>query len=189
MEMVGTESSNGQLDLELILKFINTWNIMEGTDELSSPRELVTWFSRHNLAEGHERATTTDLRIFLKIREGLRALAMLNNGETPETRPLMELREVVERQGFHFTLTEKGPLNPVPTGRGLNVLAGSILLEVYRAMVNGTWRRLKTCQNDTCLKAFYDHSRNHSGKWCSMSVCGNRTKVRRYLYNNPRLKA
>ena len=131
----------------------------------------------------------TDLRTFLRLREGLRALAMLNNGETPEARPLLELREVVQRQGFHFTLTEKESLNPVPTGTGLNILAGSILLEVYRAMVSGTWTRLKTCQNDTCLKAFYDHSKNHSGKWCSMSVCGNRTKVRRYLSNNPRLKA
>ncbi|MGH2778535.1 MAG: CGNR zinc finger domain-containing protein, partial [Actinomycetota bacterium] len=28
--------------------------------------------------------------------------------------------------------------------------------------------------------AFYDHSKNRSGKWCTMRVCGNRAKTRAY---------
>jgi predicted RNA-binding Zn ribbon-like protein len=27
---------------------------------------------------------------------------------------------------------------------------------------------------------FYDRSRNRGSHWCAMSVCGNRTKTRRY---------
>ncbi len=36
------------------------------------------------------------------------------------------------------------------------------------------------CSSDTCQWAFYDRSKNRSGRWCSMQVCGNRTKTRAY---------
>jgi predicted RNA-binding Zn ribbon-like protein len=51
---------------------------------------------------------------------------------------------------------------------------------VAAAMNDGTWSRLKVCMNDECAWAFYDHARNRSGKWCEMSVCGNRMKARAY---------
>ena len=44
----------------------------------------------------------------------------------------------------------------------------------------GTWERLKVCRNDECQWAFYDHSRNHSGAWCTMAICGNRMKGRAF---------
>jgi predicted RNA-binding Zn ribbon-like protein len=43
-----------------------------------------------------------------------------------------------------------------------------------------TWSRLKACRDDTCKWAFYDHSKNRSGHWCSMEVCGSRHKARQY---------
>ena len=54
------------------------------------------------------------------------------------------------------------------------------------AIVHGTlarpeqWRRLKACRLHTCEWAFYDHTKNRSGAWCTMQVCGNRTKARSY---------
>jgi predicted RNA-binding Zn ribbon-like protein len=47
-------------------------------------------------------------------------------------------------------------------------------------MENDTWARLKACRSDTCRWAFYDHSKNRSGHWCSMEVCGARHKAREY---------
>ncbi len=32
---------------------------------------------------------------------------------------------------------------------------------------------------DACQWVFYDHALNHSSVWCTMSICGNRTKSRR----------
>ena len=51
---------------------------------------------------------------------------------------------------------------------------------VQRAIVDGTWARLKACRWDTCQWAFYDTSKNRSGSWCSMAVCGNRAKAAAY---------
>jgi predicted RNA-binding Zn ribbon-like protein len=47
-------------------------------------------------------------------------------------------------------------------------------------MAAGNWNRLKVCSNDACQRAFYDASRNRSGRWCSMATCGNRMKGRAY---------
>lgn len=37
--------------------------------------------------------------------------------------------------------------------------------------------RIKRCENDACVLFFYDTTKNHSRRWCSMSACGNRMKV------------
>jgi predicted RNA-binding Zn ribbon-like protein len=56
----------------------------------------------------------------------------------------------------------------------------ALLAIVHDAMVAGSWARLKACREHTCAWAFYDHSKNRSGAWCSMSVCGSRSKARTY---------
>jgi predicted RNA-binding Zn ribbon-like protein len=55
-----------------------------------------------------------------------------------------------------------------------------VLAAVHASMEEGIWGRLKSCANATCGWAFYDRSKNRSGRWCSMEVCGNRTKTRAY---------
>jgi predicted RNA-binding Zn ribbon-like protein len=39
---------------------------------------------------------------------------------------------------------------------------------------------VRRCGNLPCLRYFYDLSKNHARRWCSMAVCGNRTKVAAY---------
>jgi len=39
---------------------------------------------------------------------------------------------------------------------------------------------IRKCENAPCLRYFYDLSKNHARRWCSMSVCGNRMKVAAY---------
>jgi len=36
---------------------------------------------------------------------------------------------------------------------------------------------VRKCQNPQCILYFYDTTRNHARRWCSMAVCGNRAKV------------
>jgi predicted RNA-binding Zn ribbon-like protein len=40
--------------------------------------------------------------------------------------------------------------------------------------------RVRQCAGDNCLWLFLDTSKNGSRRWCSMSDCGNRAKVRRF---------
>lgn len=36
---------------------------------------------------------------------------------------------------------------------------------------------IRKCENEDCVLVFYDTTRNHSRRWCSMNACGNRMKV------------
>jgi predicted RNA-binding Zn ribbon-like protein len=36
---------------------------------------------------------------------------------------------------------------------------------------------VKKCENPDCVLYFYDGTKNHSRRWCSMKACGNRKKV------------
>jgi len=36
---------------------------------------------------------------------------------------------------------------------------------------------VRKCRNPNCILFFYDTTKNHGRAWCSMSGCGNRTKV------------
>jgi predicted RNA-binding Zn ribbon-like protein len=47
---------------------------------------------------------------------------------------------------------------------------------VLIARADGSFARLKACPHKACGWAFYDISRNRSSQWCSMRICGNRTK-------------
>ena len=51
---------------------------------------------------------------------------------------------------------------------------------MLKAEAEGTWERLKACRNEDCRWAFYDVSKNRSGSWCDMAVCGARHKMRAY---------
>jgi predicted RNA-binding Zn ribbon-like protein len=41
-------------------------------------------------------------------------------------------------------------------------------------------KRVKKCADERCGWLFFDTSRNHSRRWCSMESCGNRAKARRH---------
>jgi predicted RNA-binding Zn ribbon-like protein len=38
-------------------------------------------------------------------------------------------------------------------------------------------RLVRKCQNPECVLVFYDTTKNHARRWCSMAACGNRAKV------------
>jgi predicted RNA-binding Zn ribbon-like protein len=49
-------------------------------------------------------------------------------------------------------------------------LAGDLLCGYDLALI-------KKCENPACILFFYDTTKNHARRWCSMSLCGNRIKV------------
>lgn len=36
---------------------------------------------------------------------------------------------------------------------------------------------IRRCESSSCVLLFYDVSKNHARRWCSMDICGNRQKV------------
>lgn len=47
---------------------------------------------------------------------------------------------------------------------------------VVETLVSGDLSLLRKCENPQCVLFFYDTTKNHARRWCSMSACGNRHK-------------
>ncbi|MEV6901801.1 CGNR zinc finger domain-containing protein [Amycolatopsis sp. NPDC051372] len=73
-----------------------------------------------------------------------------------------------------------GWIRPEPRGTGWRRVASIVLIEVLEAQRADRWRRLKTCRNKRCAVAFYDRSRNNSGVWHNVQICGNAVNLRAY---------
>jgi predicted RNA-binding Zn ribbon-like protein len=53
-------------------------------------------------------------------------------------------------------------------------------------LVSDSLGRLQECASDTCGWFFLDLTKNRSRRWCAMSGCGNRHKVRRFRDKLPK---
>jgi predicted RNA-binding Zn ribbon-like protein len=168
--------------LGLVQSFLNSrWDLERDHEELlSSPQRLSRWLAQHGLLEPGTRLSEADLRRALDVREGLRALLFINNGGPADHDAIERLNLALAGSSLRVKLWPAGP--PVLSGRpdDLDGALASIAGVVAAAQIEGSWSRFKACRGVHCGWAFYDHSRNQSGSWCSMSVCGSRAKVREY---------
>jgi predicted RNA-binding Zn ribbon-like protein len=60
---------------------------------------------------------------------------------------------------------------------GLDWLLAAIARSAADIIAEGPEARVMLCANPECGLLFYDDSRTRRRRWCSMSVCGNRSKV------------
>lgn len=44
-------------------------------------------------------------------------------------------------------------------------------------LVSGDFSLIRTCEHPECVLWFYDRTKSHKRRWCSMAQCGNRNKV------------
>ena len=152
--------------LRLVQTFVNTVDLERGRDWLDD------WF-----AERGVRAADRGLVRAREVREAIRELLYANNRQPTTGDPHAVLRQAAD--AARFTLDLDAP-SLVPRARAVDGLVGSVLAVAFTAMGDGTWARLKACRNHGCRWSFYDYSKNRSASWCSMQLCGNRTKTRSY---------
>jgi predicted RNA-binding Zn ribbon-like protein len=175
----GVEEQGAPGRLELVRRFANTQDIEDGIEELATPAALRAWLRAQGLPDVPD-ADARDVERLTALREALRGLMLANNGAPYDPRALEVLRAEAARAGLRVRFEAPGESALVPAGDGVDAVAGELIGIVHEAMADGTWPRLKACRSDTCQWAFYDRSRNRSGAWCSMAVCGNREKARSY---------
>lgn len=166
-----------------MIDFVNTLDIEEGTDELGSVDGVARWLDAHELLGAGEAGTEVrepDRRRAIALREALRALGAGHGGDVADPGAAGELERVAERGQLSVRFGEDGSATFEPRTGGFAGALAKLLVPVAEASRDATWQRVKVCRSGDCRWAFYDYSRNRSGVWCDMAVCGNRTKVRAY---------
>ncbi|MEA2198823.1 MAG: hypothetical protein QOJ25_2874 [Solirubrobacteraceae bacterium] len=176
--------------LAVVQAFINTHYDLEfdhGAELLSTRGALAAWLTARGLTPVGVEARADDLERALAAREGLRALARTNGagaaagrearGAAAGREALAELDRAARGAPVEIRFAPEGP-HFVGADCSVAGAIGVFMALTAQAMLDGTWSRLKVCPGHDCGWAFYDSSRNQTGRWCSMSVCGGRAKAR-----------
>ena len=152
--------------LRLVQRFVNTVDFERDRD----------WLADLLVEEGVD-ATPAAIARAGAAREAIRELLYANNRQPVDGDPHSILRRAATQARFTLDLEHRAL---TPEAPGVDGLVGRVLAVAYGAMLDGSWSRLKACRNHGCRWAFYDYSKNRSASWCSMQLCGNRTKTRAY---------
>jgi predicted RNA-binding Zn ribbon-like protein len=169
------------MSLKLLEDFVNTYDVEEAVEHLATPAALVRWLGERNLAPARARADASDLEEAHAVREALRVLLLANNGvEVDVAAASATLNGAARRARLGVRFGGDGSAHAEPEAGGAAGGLGRILGAVADAMAKDEWRRLKACRAESCHWAFIDTARNQSRSWCSMEVCGNREKAKRF---------
>ncbi len=163
--------------LALVEQFINSRHMPDGDDQLATPDRAAGWLR----FQGTEAATLSDkdLRRLTATRKSLRDLLEAHTGENVDPGVAVRLQRLLGGAALRPMLSAHG-LSLIAGAKGVDGFLGRLSAAIIEATLTGTWERLKVCRCDTCRWAFYDHSKNGRGAWCSMRTCGTREKARAY---------
>jgi len=181
---------------ELCLAFADTvdWRTSEHPEELlNSYRDLVAWgrdvgvLSDEEagglLAQAEERPVEADAALgrAIALREALyRILEGLADGRAVAVEDLEVLNGVLSEALARLRLvaTPEGVVWAPGDEDALDRVVWPVARQAADLLTSGRLERVGRCPG--CGWLFLDHSRNRSRRWCTMEVCGNRAKARRY---------
>jgi len=174
------------------LDFINTDLVLNGqpTDLLSSFQDLVAWLVQAGLLTekdaariegGGGRDAMETLKQAKAFRSSMRNMAERLAARKPVPQAALALinqllrhrvgyAQVTRRNGMFERRYEAG-FEDGNHVLGLLAETASDLLCAYDLSL------VKQCHNPACVLFFYDTTKNHARHWCSMDLCGNRSKV------------
>lgn len=168
--------------LDLVQRFVNTRNQMRGYDLLESPAQAMEWLEDSGYGPSGS-VDGTELARLRDLREGLRDV-LLSHNLGPSLARIEEvaskLNDLVSTVALGVSFDSSGEPSPGSSSTGTEGLVENLLAAAIWASHTGIWGRLKACANEECRWVFYDSSKNRSGSWCVMEICGSRAKMRSY---------
>jgi CGNR zinc finger len=160
----------------LVQDFLNTKAIQAHPDLLADPKSAQSWVTHAIRAWSMTRGddahpptlTPTDVTKLHALRATIAGLITGTVSGSPGIGPVPA----------SFALSDSSDVRLDPAGIGWRWLASALCGEILLSQQAGTWRRLKQCHNPDCRSTFYDRSKNNSGVWHNVKVCGNAANLR-----------
>ncbi len=163
---------------DLAVDLTNTYDV-HGEEELLGTVAALAVFARDHGFDASS-ARGSDLQRIRNARPLLRR-AMLAGDEDNAVTVLNELlastkplpRLVPCDDGWHFAYAD-------PEADLGDRLIGEAAAQLLHEIREHGMSRFSTCASSTCDDVFVDQSRNHSRRYCTSDVCGNREAQRAY---------
>ena len=178
----------------LCLDFVNTKIVQEGrpVDLLTGFDDFMSWLVQANVvdpAEAKDRieawgGTPEAGNIFARARDFRDTThhmvqRIVEKRSVPDA-AVLEINALLRNQAGHGELKRaKGGFEKrfqVAFKQPIHLL-GPLAESACDLLAYGDPSLVKKCENPACVLFFYDTTKNHSRRWCSMSACGNRMKV------------
>jgi predicted RNA-binding Zn ribbon-like protein len=178
----------------LCLDFINTEMVMGGqpVDRLSGFGDLVAWLVQSQTLDGKQaeeflgnwkssREAESTFQDAVKLRASLREMAArLIEGKTVPQSTVAAINQwLAHETGYAELKRVRGGFEKrfQADFRKPAQLLCPVAESASDLLCYGDLSLVKKCENAACVLFFYDTTKNHSRRWCSMSACGNRMKV------------
>jgi len=186
----------------LCLDFLNTRRMRDGSgaDPLRDFDALLAWLLEFRAIAAEDAAASRRWRGGKKaaklvrraaaLREAIQVLVdHLTHGGPAEPAAIRVINRVLRKSPSYIQLYQlNGSFEQKSeAGRGGAArMLGAVARSACDLLAGSDPSLLKHCENPACGLYFYDTTKNHSRRWCSMDVCGNRMKA---AAHHRRLKA
>jgi predicted RNA-binding Zn ribbon-like protein len=166
--------------VRLVQRFLNSVDIEEGYEAFNGPAGVRQWLGSVGLPGSRSLLSEADVVRVVELREAIRDLIEGQTLGTPSTSAIRRFDRATGALPLFVRATTDGIGVTPARSAGLESALGRIVGVLAQTAADGTLDRLKICSNDVCRWAYWDASRNRSGRWCTMAVCGNRIKSRAF---------
>lgn len=166
---------------DLALDFINTaFGIGDAKhDYLDSDAQVLDWLRAAGLPHVAPVADGSLLEAALALRKIGRGLVEKRE-KGGDANPADLNRVLALGSSYQALVWKKGSI-PTYERRQRVVSAEALLVPVAEAMARllaeGDFDLVRKCESPNCTLWFYDKTKSHHRRWCSMAACGNRMKV------------
>lgn len=186
-----TKNSAGQNFLILgdhpVLDFLNTEVRIDGelVDLLQTDEDVPRWLARAGWPVVGKIAEKYQREEFLELARSLRGAirsAVENRRAGEPVSGMMNLFLYDAHSHLQLIPDDKGELHleRQRNSTTLKEVLGPLTESAAELLVNGDLSMIKHCENPECVLWFYDRTRSHRRRWCSMATCGTRNKVAAY---------
>jgi predicted RNA-binding Zn ribbon-like protein len=166
--------------LALVQDLANTIDIEMERDALRTVEDLAAFCAAHGLAG--LALSEADLAGARVLREALRDVCQAHTGADLPPGTLAVLDDLLAAAPLRLAVDATAGARAMPVSGldGLPALTAHIARGILAAVAEGTWPRLKACTAHECRWVYYDRSPAGRSRWCTMSICGSRAKMRTY---------
>jgi predicted RNA-binding Zn ribbon-like protein len=171
IDFVNATPPNAELSWERLIHFLDLTNIVSA----ERGAQLL------NLPQSDPQAAETLLlkarRLSFATRKVFTAMLRKQRVTGEWIEPVNEILRITEGHDELVGQDSVWKIEFVAREGGLDWLLAAVARSGAEIIAEGVRARLRLCANPHCGLFFYDNSRTRGRRWCSMAVCGNRSKV------------
>nr|WP_298724885.1 ABATE domain-containing protein [uncultured Steroidobacter sp.] len=154
----------------------------EVVDYWNTGEDVLRWLERHGLVARARDGGVVPADLLVRARM-LRTQARELIAKRKEERngDIRRLNEYLHAHvsAPHLERDREGnfKLTRISRGDPIGSLLGPVAEAVAQLLTEGDFTLVKQCEHPDCILWFYDRTKSHKRRWCSMAQCGNRHKA------------